>query len=89
MGFFFESDTNLGRHFKIFNEYNMLVFNTGGIFPLWMSLVFLKGIRRVFCEMQNYKEQPEAMETSLKRSVEDPAELNRLHSFSFSYLEEL
>ena len=54
-----------------------------------MSLVFLKGIRRVFCEMQNYKEQPEAMETSLKRSVEDPAELNRLHSFSFSYLEEL
>lgn len=54
-----------------------------------MNLVFLKGFRRAFFEMQNYKPPPEAMETSLKRPVKDPAELKRLHTFSFSYLEEL
>lgn len=39
--------------------------------------------------MQNYKMQSEAMETSLKRPAEDPAELKCLHTFSCSYLEEL
>lgn len=33
--------------------------------------------------------QPEAMETSLRHSDEDPAELKRLYKFSFSFLGEL
>lgn len=39
--------------------------------------------------MQDYKMQPEAMETSLRGPAEDPAELKCLHTFSCSYLEEL